>query len=181
MVTIGCRRRKSETKRNAKKQPRRSRKVRHITPTSRPRREGPVISGQREGCLAAANMPLARRSIRSRRFAVASFGGRGAEPPISPGGSELYGRADQIASTGVITHPEIIQLFSICSPQHPGDDAPKKPAPESGPSLLVRSGKASEDADIFCQAGEGVQVRERDDVVSAKVEHHSAVRDRRVG
>ncbi len=48
MVATGCRRRKSETKRNAKKQPRRRWKVRHITPTSRPRREGPVISGQWE-------------------------------------------------------------------------------------------------------------------------------------
>ena len=54
-------------------------------------------------------------------------------------------------------------LLSIGSGRYPGE--------------TKRPGKASEDVDIFCQAGEGVQVRERDDVVSAKVEHHSAVRD----
>ena len=41
-------------------------------------------------------------------------------------------------------------------------------------------GDASEDLDIVRQAGEGVQVRDRDDVVAAKVEHHSAVRECRV-
>ncbi len=46
-----------------------------MTPTSRPRREGPVISEHRERHLMAANMPLASRCIRSRRFFVASFGG----------------------------------------------------------------------------------------------------------
>ena len=43
MITTGWRRRESETKRNAKKQPRRSWEVRRMTPTSPPRREGPVI------------------------------------------------------------------------------------------------------------------------------------------
>ena len=73
MITTGWRRRKSETKRNAKKQPRRSREVRRMTPTRRPRREGPVISEQPERLPGAANMPLASRS---RRFFVASFGGQ---------------------------------------------------------------------------------------------------------
>ena len=45
MITRGWRRRKSETKRNAKKSAHRSRQVRRMTPTSPPRREGPVISG----------------------------------------------------------------------------------------------------------------------------------------
>ena len=70
MITTGWRRRKSETKRNAKKQPRRSREVRRMTPTSRPRREGPVISEQPERHMAATNRPLASRFICSRRFAV---------------------------------------------------------------------------------------------------------------
>ena len=42
-------------------------------------------------------------------------------------------------------------------------------------------GEASEDLDICRQAGEGCQVRDRDDVAFAKVEHHSAVRECRVG
>ncbi len=42
----------------------------------RPRREGPVISEQRERHPVATNMPLESRSIRSRRFAAASFGNR---------------------------------------------------------------------------------------------------------
>ena len=42
----------------------------------RPRREGPVISGQRERHPVAADMPLASRFICSRRFAAASFGNR---------------------------------------------------------------------------------------------------------
>ena len=46
MITRGWRRRKSETKRNAKKSARRHWKVRRMTPTSPPRREGPVISEQ---------------------------------------------------------------------------------------------------------------------------------------
>ena len=63
MITTGWRRRKSETKRNAKKQPRRSREVRRMTPTSPPRREGPVIFEPRGRHPVAANTPLASRSI----------------------------------------------------------------------------------------------------------------------
>ena len=81
MVAIGCRRLKSETKRNEKKQPRRSRKVRRMTPTSPPRREGPVISGQRERHPVAANMPLASRSIQSRRRAAIFYRGEGGGYP----------------------------------------------------------------------------------------------------
>ena len=44
-----------------------------MTPTRRPRREGPVISEERERHPVAANVPLASRSIRSRGFAAASF------------------------------------------------------------------------------------------------------------
>ncbi len=48
-----------------------------------------------------ANLPLARRSIRSLRRSAAFSRGKGwADTLKSPGGSGLYGRADQIASTG---------------------------------------------------------------------------------
>ena len=86
ICSMYCRARKSETKRNAKKSARRHWKVRRITPTCRPRREGPVISEHRERHPVAATMPLASRSIRSRRFFVVASGGLQAlsEKPVSP-------------------------------------------------------------------------------------------------
>ena len=51
--------------------------------------------------MVTANLPLARRSIRSLRRSAAFSRGKGwADTLKSPGGSGLYGRADQIAGTG---------------------------------------------------------------------------------
>ena len=63
----------------------------------------------------------------------------------------------------------------------PETERRKGPLRGAGFSRLPYSRKASEDLDIFRQAGEGCQVRGRDDVVPAEVEHHSAVRECRVG
>ena len=77
MESMCCRARKSETKRNAKKNATQKCVSAADHTHMRPRREGPVISEQREQHLMAANMLLASRSIRSRRRAAASFGGKG--------------------------------------------------------------------------------------------------------
>ncbi len=108
------------------------------------------------------------------------------------GGEKIAGRSGMASGKKTFARRRVLRSCPQSGDRAAAAGCPRARKPAALHSEQARSaerafrvcpvpGDASEDLDIFRQAGEGVQVRDRDDVVSAKVEHHSAVRDRRVG
>ena len=158
---------------------------RKFFPTGHPKRNGPPRRNE---------MP-SRNARGNRRRGRAGICGVPAVKK-SPGGPAWPAAKKALRATGRAPVLPAVRRSGGCRRMSPCPETlcHPHPCPETGcpARKKARSGErafrvcpvpgdASEDVDIFRQAGEGVQGRDRDDVVSAKVEHHSAVRDCRVG